>query len=197
MESADLKQLAAEREARAKARTGEMPSYTPMPNAWQGSKAQSTSSGAVSFKELARVHRSIRLAHSLGLILLFFGLLLMLFMSNRYWGLCIIFGGIVLARTGGQFIHSMLPPLLHEGNAPTSQEMSAGSCSGLFCLSGIMDPASSFAIEWATLLENLAFICTYGKRNCLTSEMYAGEITFGKIFSLVYGKLSSGVVKCN
>ena len=27
-------------------------------------------------------------------------------------------------------------------------------------------------------LENLAFCCTYGKRNCITNEMYTGEVIF-------------------
>ena len=36
-----------------------------------------------------------------------------------------------------------------------------------------------------------------GKRNCLTNEMYSGELSLGKVVRLVGGKLSEGVVRCN
>ena len=50
--------------------------------------------------------------------------------------------------------------------------------------------------EWAASLENLAFVCTYGKKNCLTGDMYRGELSLGKICSLVGAKLREGVVRC-
>ena len=30
-------------------------------------------------------------------------------------------------------------------------------------------------------LDSLAFACTYGKKNCLTDEMYRGELSLGKV----------------
>ena len=30
-------------------------------------------------------------------------------------------------------------------------------------------------------LDSLAFACTYGKKNCLTDEMYRGELSMGKV----------------
>jgi hypothetical protein len=45
-------------------------------------------------------------------------------------------------------------------------------------------------------LENLAFVCTYGKRNCLTGRMYTGELSLGKISGLVWSKLREGVTQC-
>mmetsp|Transcript_678 Transcript_678/g.1975 ORF Transcript_678/g.1975 Transcript_678/m.1975 type:complete len:219 (-) Transcript_678:284-940(-) len=196
MESADLKQLAAEREARAKKRTS---SPKPMPNPWASSASGSSKSRTAphSGTDLAKAHRSIRMAHSIGLLWGLLGLVFLLLLSNYWWGLCIIFAGVVLARAGGQALHSVLPAMLQEGAAPTPTEMESGLLTGLFCLQGIMAPSSSLALEWTTLLENLAFGCTYGKRNCLTGDMYAGELTLGKICGLVYGKLSSGIIRCN
>ena len=57
-------------------------------------------------------------------------------------------------------------------------------------------PGEAFGVEWEVFLENLAFTCTYGKRNCLTGQMYNGPLTLGKICSLVYGKLKEGVLRC-
>ncbi|CAE8697251.1 unnamed protein product [Polarella glacialis] len=189
----DLKELAAEREARAKARVG-----APMPNPWPASKAPArVQVGKSQGAELLRVHRSIRFAHSLGLVTCVIGILLMLLMSSRTWGVLVIFFGILLARMGGSSVHGMLPALLQESHAPTQAEVDASIGIGLFGFAGIKDLGNSLAVEWATLLENLAFACTYGKRNCLTSQMYAGDITLGKICSLVWGKLSSGVLQCN
>ena len=67
---------------------------------------------------------------------------------------------------------------------------------GLFSLAGLQSPSASLGIEWEIALENLAFCCTYGRRNCLTSQMYAGELSLSKILSLVWGKLSEGTVRC-
>lgn len=36
----------------------------------------------------------------------------------------------------------------------------------------------------------------YGKNNCLTAEMYSGEITLGKIATLVSNRLKAGNVVC-
>eukprot|EP00931_Biecheleriopsis_adriatica_P116745 TRINITY_DN92347_c0_g1_i1.p1 TRINITY_DN92347_c0_g1~~TRINITY_DN92347_c0_g1_i1.p1 ORF type:complete len:215 (-),score=46.17 TRINITY_DN92347_c0_g1_i1:34-645(-) len=203
MSPEELKALAVEREARAKAKGR---SSSPMPNPWQSSSSSSGSSGKAppapgrrgsGIGELASAHRSVRIAHSLGLLVCFTALLLLLLVSNRSWGMVVMLAGSVLARAGGAFVHTWLPKLLQEGSAPTEAEVAAGATTGFFCLNGLMDPGKSLSQEWAALLENIAFACTYGKRNCLTSQMYSGELSLGKICSLVYGKLSEGVIRCN
>ena len=35
-------------------------------------------------------------------------------------------------------------------------------------------------------LDSLAFACTYGKKNCLTGEMYRGELSLGKVGPYLY-----------
>mmetsp|Transcript_118491 Transcript_118491/g.335123 ORF Transcript_118491/g.335123 Transcript_118491/m.335123 type:complete len:208 (-) Transcript_118491:36-659(-) len=206
----DLKQLAAEREARAKARGAtEGPAAVAFPNPWGRPAAPNTagrggvgSSGggggaARAASQLEKVHRSIRFAHSLGLLSCVFGILLMLCLANRSWGALVVFSGVVLARAGGSFVHNFLPACLREGGAPTDAEVTAATSAGLFCLDGLRAPGESLASEWSVLVENLAFACTYGKRNCLTGQMYAGPITLGKVCGLVYDKLSQGVFRCS
>ena len=55
---------------------------------------------------------------------------------------------------------------------------------------------AAWALEWESALESLAFACTYGKKNCLTPQMFAGPLTLAKVCRLVGGKLSEGVVRC-
>lgn len=192
----DLKELAAEREARRKNRASSP--AAPMPNPWAASDAAARSrAGTAQGSALEKTHRSVRMAHSLGLVICFIGILFLVLLANRWWGVCISFAGMVLARMGGPSVHGMIPALLQEGSTPTKSEVDAGALAGLFCLQGAMKPAASLATEWKVLLENLAFACTYGKRNCLTNDMYAGELTLGKICGLVAGKLRQGVVSCN
>eukprot|EP00930_Biecheleria_cincta_P076821 TRINITY_DN64031_c0_g1_i1.p2 TRINITY_DN64031_c0_g1~~TRINITY_DN64031_c0_g1_i1.p2 ORF type:complete len:196 (-),score=19.88 TRINITY_DN64031_c0_g1_i1:28-615(-) len=195
MHPSELRELAAEREARATANA-----VGPMPNPWLSSSGCSGSASrkpSMALGELARAHRSVRIAHSLGVICACVGLLLLLLVSNRSWGLVVLLAGTIIARAGGYTVHGLLPKLLQEGAAPTEAEVAAGASVGCFCLAGLLEPGTSISQEWTALLENLAFVCTYGKRNCLTSQMYAGDITLGKICSLVSGKLSQGVVRCN
>eukprot|EP00929_Paragymnodinium_shiwhaense_P105917 TRINITY_DN70961_c0_g1_i1.p1 TRINITY_DN70961_c0_g1~~TRINITY_DN70961_c0_g1_i1.p1 ORF type:complete len:202 (+),score=34.80 TRINITY_DN70961_c0_g1_i1:59-664(+) len=201
MDAAELKQLAEEREARARARG---PMSEPMPNPWpkaaparQPAAAGRPGGGAGAASALSKAHRSIRLAHSVACIWCCIGLLMLLLMSNRWWGVVSILVGVVLARSGGGVVHGALPAMLQESGPPSEQELESATCVGLFCGAGLMQPGESLAEEWTVFLENLAFICTYGKRNCLTNQMYSGDLTFGKITSLVWGKLSSGVVQCN
>eukprot|EP00928_Gymnodinium_smaydae_P090077 TRINITY_DN73932_c0_g1_i1.p1 TRINITY_DN73932_c0_g1~~TRINITY_DN73932_c0_g1_i1.p1 ORF type:complete len:217 (+),score=35.79 TRINITY_DN73932_c0_g1_i1:53-652(+) len=197
----DLKQLAAEREARAR----ECP--VPMPNPWEQQQRKPTTSGTVRSAAagasagagagaLAALHRSVRMGHTLGLILCFLSVLLLMLLRNSTWGLLLLLVGAFTARAGGATVHNMLPQLLREGSTPSQADVDAGAQAGLFCLAGLMAPLASMKDEWAVLLENLAFVCTYGKRNCLTGQMYSGEITLGKIFTLVKGKLSEGVIRC-
>ena len=81
--------------------------------------------------------------------------------------------------------------MLVEGAPPTLVAVS----DGLFFGKGPLD-AGNWTLEQTVALDSLAYCCTYGKKNCLTSQMYAGELSFGKIARLVYGKLSEGVVRC-
>ena len=95
----------------------------------------------------------------------------------------------------------------------------------LFSFAGLRQLFVTFAIEWDVFLDSLAFVCTCessakiaqtraptvsgsaltvlitnaadGKRNCLTGAMYSGELSLSKIISLVGGKLSEGVLRCN
>ena len=38
-----------------------------------------------------------------------------------------------------------------------------------------------FNLEREVCLDSLAFACTYGKTNCLTTDMYRGELSLGKV----------------
>uniref|UniRef100_A0A7S1AH88 Uncharacterized protein n=1 Tax=Noctiluca scintillans TaxID=2966 RepID=A0A7S1AH88_NOCSC len=192
----DLKALAAEREARSKDRKTEA-----MPNPWAKSlptpKTTRVTTAARASGGIAKAHRSIRMAHSLAVLLALFNLLLLFFTSGRHWGVNVLLLGaaVWLGRVGGALVHSILPAMLREGAPPTDNENSA-AFSGIFCRRGLRNPSESLHEEWSTLLENLAFACTYGKQNCLTGQMYYGELTLGKIVGLVWGKLREGVVQC-
>ena len=79
---------------------------------------------------------------------------------------------------------------------PTDAEMAAAAAAGLYCVEGVKNFGASLASEWALALDSLAFVCTYGKKNCLTNDMYRGELSLGKITGLVWGKLREGVIRC-
>lgn len=89
------------------------------------------------------------------------------------------------------------PPQIESQQPPAPKEMATAAANSLFSLGGLRQPLPAFETEYEVLLENLAFACTYGRRNCLTSSMYSGELSLGKIVRLVGGKLSEGVVRCN
>lgn len=67
---------------------------------------------------------------------------------------------------------------------------------GLFCMEGMKSFSTSFSAEYALALDSLAYVCTYGKKNCLTNDMFSGELSLGKIVGLVWGKLREGVIRC-
>mmetsp|Transcript_8056 Transcript_8056/g.17500 ORF Transcript_8056/g.17500 Transcript_8056/m.17500 type:complete len:174 (-) Transcript_8056:87-608(-) len=166
---------------------------SPLPNPWQRSPQAGSQSSPAS-TVLWRAHRAIRIARSLGLV--FCALSLVLLLRSWRWATCAFIAGLILARSGGALINPILPYCLMENKPPTQPQIDAAAQAGIFCFAGICNPVASLSLEWALLLENLAFACTYGKRNCLTEQMYAGEITLGKICGLVVGKLRQGVVRC-
>ena len=152
-------------------------------------------------QRLSQAHRSVRQAHAISLgmisIILFLWLPLLTFLLGTSWRipLALLCGVIYQARFGGAWVHGLLPRMLQEGLPPTQQDIDQAS-PGLFSLDTFSDPVGRATEEYESFLENLAFCCTYGKQNCLTSQMYSGEITLGKIVSLVADKLGQGVLIC-
>ena len=116
------------------------------------------------------------------------------------WRVALVFFllSVGFARAGGGLLHGLLPPMLIEAGAkpPTQPEMDAAAAQGLFCLEGAKQGGAALAAEYALALDSLAFVCTYGKKNCLTDKMYHGPLTMGKIVGLVWGKVSEGVFRC-
>ena len=113
--------------------------------------------------------------------------------------LIVFLGGVGVARGGGRLVHGIVPAMLIESGAkpPTDTEIAAAQNAGLFCVEGVKTFGASFGGEYALALDSLAFVCTYGKKNCLTDKMYdSRELTLGKIFGLVWGKVSEGVFRC-
>ena len=87
------------------------------------------------------------------------------------------------------------------GHAARGQAADAGADGGrravLFGLHGVQNGGASLSFAWELMLENLAYTCTYGRKNCLTDKIYgSGPLTLGKIVGPVAGKLSEGVVRC-
>jgi len=145
---------------------------------------------------LKKAPRSVRLARTGGLLLDVLALLGVVLYGVGPKLLCLGAAGVALARMGGTWLHGVLPTMLQEGRAPSQADVATAAGLGLFSLVGLQSPSVSLGIEWEIALENLAFCCTYGRRNCLTGEMYAGELSLSKILSLVWGKLSEGTVRC-
>ena len=67
---------------------------------------------AVDVGTLKRAHRSIRMAHSLGLACWIIAVLSALLVGPGRYGLILVAAGVALARSGGAWVHNMLPPLL-------------------------------------------------------------------------------------
>ena len=145
---------------------------------------------------LKKAPRSVRLARTGGALLDVFALIGVVLYGVGPKLLCLFAAGVAFARMGGTWLHGVLPPMLQEGRAPSQADCATAAGLGLFSLAGLQSPSASLGIEWEIALENLAFCCTYGRRNCLTSQMYAGELSLSKILSLVWGKLSEGTVRC-
>jgi len=151
--------------------------------------------------KLLSAHRSIRQAHAisllmiLGIVVLWLPIITYLLGTAWRYPALLFCGATYQARFGAAWVHSLVPPLLREGQPPKPDEVSQAS-PGLFTLDAFQNPTGRGMEEWESFLENTAFVCTYGKTNCLTSQMYAGEITLGKIVSLVSDKLSQGTFAC-
>ena len=104
--------------------------------------------------------------------------------------------GAGLARGGGAWLHGVVPDMLREGKPPTPEQMAAAA-PVLFGPHGVQNGGASLSFAWELMLENLAYTCTYGRKNCLTDKIYgSGPLTLGKIVGPVAGKLSEGVVRC-
>ncbi|KAJ1635627.1 hypothetical protein T492DRAFT_964811 [Pavlovales sp. CCMP2436] len=214
MDNESLKTLAAEREARLKscvhASSSAPPAARPRSTAAAPSApaAKPVSSTAPPFaslhsaaraapaSSLAKAHRSIRIAHSIALALEGLCLLSLLVIGFGSTTVFVMLLAVGLARSGGGALHGMLPAMLREGQPPSPAEVGAAAELGLFGKGGFASPGAALADECSVFVENLAFGCTYGKTNCLTNQMYTGELSLGKIFSLVGGKLVEGILRC-
>ncbi len=181
MQSSELRELAAAREARH----GKPAPATSRPSA----RSSSLPFGV----PLQRAHRSIRLARSLGLLIAALSALPLLSRSWS-WAAGLLLCGVGFARSGGSWLHGVLSPMLRESPPPPAQPPPV--CDGLLAHPTAVLDGEAWRTEWAASLENLAFVCTYGKKNCLTGDMYRGELSLGKICSLVGAKLREGVVRC-
>jgi len=192
MDAADLRALAQEREARRRPAATASPS-APLPASWAARKPPP----AAAPSSLLSAHRSIRLARMFAVGLHLLTVLCLVLGCGRYTIGLLFLGGLGLARGGGAFLHGLLPPMLLEAQQPpTAEQMAAAATVGLYSLSGVKDFGNSAPQEWALALDSLAFVCTYGKKNCLTDAMYSGELSLGKITGLVWGKLREGVIRC-
>lgn len=186
----ELRALAREREARSRSHGAALSTAS----VWAASRATRLHGMPSSGFPLVKAHRSVRLAHSLGLLSCSTGLLLGLCYVPRP-GLCsigMLFMGFSLGHSGGTFVHGLIPEMLREDLAPAELQ----TCDGLLCQAALVSFRWQLALEWEVFVENLAFICTYGKNNCLTSQMYSGELSIGKIWTLVGAKLREGVIRC-
>ena len=191
MADIDMAALAREREARR----GVPKDTAPLPKSW----ASRPTPAAPPAGNLFSAHRSIRLARAVGLAAI---ILVALFFVLGWMGLRTAIIGLLLAvglaRGGGRLMHGILPPMLIEAGAkpPSDAEVASTAAAGLFCLEGAKNLGVSLGAEYALALDSLAFVCTYGRKNCLTDNMYSGELSLGKIVGLVWGKLREGVIRC-
>ena len=102
----------------------------------------------------------------------------------------------MVRRRTSTFTHSTMRPSCSEGKPPTPEQMAAAA-PVLFGPHGVQNGGASLSFAWELMLENLAYTCTYGRKNCLTDKIYgSGPLTLGKIVGPVAGKLSEGVVRC-
>ena len=195
MDPADLRALAKERESRrgVPRPSGSTPQPTDrVPSSSPTARVPSSSVAKI----LLSQHRTIKLARSLGFTLAISSPILLLLGFTRV-AIVVLLGGVGLARGGGALLHNVLPPMLQEtSRPPTDSEVASGADVGLFSAQGLSAFGACWGAECGLALDSLAYVCTYGKKNCLTSDMYRGDLTLGKITGLVWGKLREGVVRC-
>ena len=91
--------------------------------------------------------------------------------------------------------------LIESPKPPTDAEIERAGGAGLYCVEGVKNISTALPLEYSLALDSLAFTCTYGKKNCLTNDMYSsnaggGPPTLGKITGLVWGKVREGVFRC-
>jgi hypothetical protein len=173
MDSAALRELAKEREARQRPGHGASAAAA-KPSAalpWgRSSSSSSTASSSAPPANLLSAHRSIRLARMFGFGANLLAILCLVLGCGRYTVGILLLGGIGLARAGGQFVHNLLPPmLLEKPTPPTGAEIASAASAGLYCMEGAKSLGTSVSAEYALALDSLAFTCTYGQKNCLTT----------------------------
>ena len=191
MADLDLKALAAERLAR---RAASKPPTSATRTPTHAQRSQISIKQAQ--RQLLRVHRSIRLAHSFGCLGCIMGLLLLVLCSSWWWCTLLCISGVALGRYGGAWLHRIMPVMWQEGAEPKPKAVSDAADFGIFSLRNISNIADNLQLENQVALENLAFLCTYGKSNCITQRMYSGPLSYGKVVGLVWSKLRDGTVRC-
>ena len=141
-------------------------------NPWGGERSRQPARAARTGPPLSNAHRSIRMAHSVGLVVFVLcGLLLLCpwVLRTKVLLLCIMAGAAHLARAGGTWLHNtLLPPLLQEGSAPSQQEV-ANVDKSLFTPRLTTEAWNE---EWAVALENLAW-CLHTLRH--TAALHDAE----------------------
>ena len=128
--ASSLKELAAEREKRNRERgISTVPDPTPATNVKSSTSSNPRVrqvSATQPLNNLKYAHRSIRMGHSIGLIICVFSTFMILFpwvMRTQFLIVCIFLFGAWTARSGGVFVHSWLPATLKEGDMPTPAEI--------------------------------------------------------------------------
>lgn len=141
-------------------------------NPWGGERSRQPARAARTGPPLSNSHRSIRMAHSVGLVVFVLCALLLLcpwVLRTKVLLLCIMAGAAHLARAGGTWLHNtLLPPLLQEGSAPSQQEV-ANVDKSLFTPRLTTEAWNE---EWAVALENLAW-CLHTLRH--TAALHDAE----------------------
>eukprot|EP00729_Bicosta_minor_P011733 gene11733-3104_t len=188
----DLAALAAERRSRKVVTNQSDPSVAS--NA-SSARYQAAAAARKAPIKLDRVHRSVQLAHFAALMLMLFGVFFGVLFASWRMLLFPTLAGAMLARAGGAWFHGVLPQMLVKGSPPSQQEMDAAA-NLIFSLDAVKDIGPTWATASELFTENLAFCCTYGKTNCLTNEMYTGELSVGKCVRLAGNKLAGGTVAC-
>lgn len=144
---------------------------------------------------LSKAHRSIRLAHTLGFILSTTALAFLLLFGVGRVLLGMLALGVLCARSGGPWLHGVMPACLQEGAAPGADE-AARTEKGIFSVQGLQNFSTALGDEYGLFLDSLAFVVTYGKKNCLTNDVYSSPLSLPRIMSLVQSKLAAGLVQC-